>query len=182
MPLTRRAFVSTAAAATLLMPYASRGQTNGARIRCGQIGTQHAHASGQMATMRKLFDPNAAFERSPIITGKVSGISRVGSLMFWFDCGMFGIASGCGVTCEKTGSRPFSTQPSVSTSADIDSAYDARRLRRGIESPQVALIEGFETPSLSLVVSSHDSVVNFFLRVQIPRGETSTISRRGLIP
>ncbi len=53
---SRRQFLHTAALASLATVPRARAQDKGtkpAKIRIGQIGTAHAHASGKMATMRK---------------------------------------------------------------------------------------------------------------------------------
>ena len=57
--LDRRGFlqVSTAACASLAAsPFIANAQGAKARIRIGQIGTAHAHASGKMDTMRASAD------------------------------------------------------------------------------------------------------------------------------
>lgn len=52
-PLPRRAFLGSIVAATAAASFAQAAQ---ARIGIGQIGTQHAHASGKMDAVRRLSD------------------------------------------------------------------------------------------------------------------------------
>jgi predicted dehydrogenase len=57
--MNRRAFITGSAAAlgtASLFPTAAFGQAKPARIKVGQIGTGHAHASGKLASLRKLSD------------------------------------------------------------------------------------------------------------------------------
>ncbi|HJN10832.1 MAG: Gfo/Idh/MocA family oxidoreductase [Pirellulaceae bacterium] len=60
MPQTdRRQFIQAVATTTVISPLAGRhvaAAETSSRIRIGQIGTKHAHASGKMATMRKFSD------------------------------------------------------------------------------------------------------------------------------
>ena len=51
--LRRREFLTTTAAVTAAAPFLSAAEVERPRIKVGQIGTKHAHASGKMATMRK---------------------------------------------------------------------------------------------------------------------------------
>jgi len=53
---TRRSVLSAASAAALAPGLLRASSGNGERIRVGQIGTAHPHASGKMATLRKLSD------------------------------------------------------------------------------------------------------------------------------
>ncbi|WP_417739575.1 Gfo/Idh/MocA family protein [Rosistilla oblonga] len=57
MNTTRRSLLTTTAAAAgaLAFPHVA-GAAEPAKIRVGQIGTKHAHASGKLAAMRKLSD------------------------------------------------------------------------------------------------------------------------------
>ena len=60
MPQTdRRHFIQAVATTTVISPlvgwHVAAAETS-SRIRIGQIGTKHAHASGKMATMRKFSD------------------------------------------------------------------------------------------------------------------------------
>ncbi len=53
---SRRQFLQASAAAALVAPFIVRADIAKPRIRIGQIGTAHAHASGKMDTMRKSAD------------------------------------------------------------------------------------------------------------------------------
>ena len=50
--MQRRQFIQASAGAALAMPFIANGAK--ARIKIGQLGSGHAHASGKLAAIRKL--------------------------------------------------------------------------------------------------------------------------------
>ena len=85
IPVTtqRRRFIFHSAAAVALRPHVSWA-TDSDRIKIGQIGTRHAHASGKLASIRKLHDlfevvgvvePDAQRRQSIRDTGPYAGLS-----------------------------------------------------------------------------------------------------------
>ena len=81
-PRSRRDFLqlSTIACASLAAPFIANAQSAKPRIRIGQIGTAHAHASGKMETMRAsadfevigIVEPNE-HRRAALATSKIYG-------------------------------------------------------------------------------------------------------------
>ena len=54
--MNRRSFVQTSAITLSTFPLMSRGAESGPKIRIGQIGTRHAHASGKIKAIRRQRD------------------------------------------------------------------------------------------------------------------------------
>ena len=52
--MQRRTFIQTSTVGALVVPYVVRGAQR--KIRIGQIGTGHSHASGKLAAIRSLSD------------------------------------------------------------------------------------------------------------------------------
>ena len=74
-PTTRREFIThVAAGTTSLLPCCTLAAADRPKIRVGQIGTKHGHASGQMSTMRRF---NQVFEVVGIVEPDVSQRERV---------------------------------------------------------------------------------------------------------